>query len=259
MTINNDLCRVLQVGLTVKLLLLFPGLLPGHDFLVKPAKTTAAKGTPLEVSVLLTEIFMQPDRVLPESAVELHAVANGVRTPIPLKADEQAKALVGTLRSPSAKAFILSGHRLASIRSGANRKGAPPAGAGSAGAVKSESFSKALINTSAGDNGYAAIVGDRLEIVPVTNPALVQAGGEMTVQIRFDGKPLKTKVLATYDGFSAEPHKVTRQLDSGEDGTARFQVANPGLWMVRAAQSLEEPAETHSRYVAAATLIFSVE
>ena len=259
MTINNDLCRVLQVGLTVKLLLLYPGLLPGHDFLVKPAKTTAPKGVPVEVSVLLTEIYMQPDRVLPESAVELDAVADGVRTPIPLKADEQAKALVGTLRSPSAKAFILSGHRLASIRSGANRKGAPPAGAGSAGAVKSESFSKVLINAAAGDNGYAAIVGDRLEIVPMTNPSLVQAGGEMTVQIRFDGKPLKTKVLATYDGFSAELHKVAHQLESGEDGTARFQVASPGLWMVRVAQSLEEPAETHSRYVAAATLIFSVE
>lgn len=179
MTINNDLCRVLQVGLTVKLLLLYPGLLPGHDFLVKPAKTTAPKGVPVEVSVLLTEIYMQPDRVLPESAVELAAVADSVRTPIPLKADEQAKALVGTLRVPSAKAFILSGHRLASIRSGANRKGAPPAGAGSAGAVKSESFSKVLINAAAGDNGYAATVGDRLEIVPMTNPALVQAGGEM--------------------------------------------------------------------------------
>ena len=257
MTINNDLCRVLQVGLTVKLLLLYPGLLPGHDFLVKPAKTTAPKGMPVEVSVLLTEIYMQPDRVLPESAVELAAVADGVRTPIPLKADEQAKALVGTLRAPSAKAFILSGHRLASIRSGANRKGAQPAG--SAGAVKSESFSKVLINAAAGDNGYAATVGDRLEIVPMTNPALVQAGGEMAVQIRFDGKPLKTKVLATYDGFSAELHKVAHQLESGEDGTARFQVASPGLWMVRVAQSVEEPSETHSRYVAAATLIFSVK
>ncbi len=259
MTITTDLCRMLHVALTAKFLLVFPGYLLGHDFIVKPSKTTVAEGGSLGAAVLLTELYIQPDRVLPESAVELHAVVDGHKTPVPLKANEEAMALVGTLKAPTSRTFILSGHRLASIRSGVNRKEAPQAGVAAAGPVKSENFSKALINVSAQDNGYAALAGDRLEIVPVTNPALVEAGGEMAVRILFDGQPLKTKLLATYDGFSVEPHKVTHQLESAEDGTAKFPINSPGLWMVRAAQSLEESAQTHSRYSATAVLIFSVK
>jgi len=258
-TITNDLCRILHVALTAKFLLVFPGYLLGHDFIVKPSRTMAAEGESLTTAVLLTELYIRPDRVLPESSVELHVVAGGKKTAIPLKASEEAMALLGSVKAPTSRTFILSGHRLASVRSGANRKGTSQPGGGAAGPVKSENFSKALINVSARDNGYAALSGDRLEIVPVTNPALVKAGGEMAVRILFDGRPVKTNLLATYDGFSAEPHKVAHQLESGADGTAKFSLNSPGLWMVRAAHSLEEPADTHSRYSATAVLIFSVQ
>jgi uncharacterized GH25 family protein len=76
--------------------------------------------------------------------------------------------------------------------------------AGATNPYKIEKFSKALVNVTPADNGFSTVIGDTLEIVPVTNPATVRPGDEMTVRVLFKGQPLTTNVYATYDGFSKE-------------------------------------------------------
>jgi len=52
-----------------------------------------------------------------------------------------------------------------------------------------------LVNGTPADNGFSAVIGDTLEIVPVTNPATIRPGDEMTVRVLFKGQPLTTNVL----------------------------------------------------------------
>jgi uncharacterized GH25 family protein len=59
-----------------------------------------------------------------------------------------------------------------------------------------------LVNVTPADDGLSSVIGDTLEIVPVTNPATVEPGDEMTVRVLFKGQPLATTVYAIYDGFS---------------------------------------------------------
>jgi uncharacterized GH25 family protein len=39
-----------------------------------------------------------------------------------------------------------------------------------------EKFSKALVNVTPADNGFSEVIGDTLEIMPLTNPGDGQAG-----------------------------------------------------------------------------------
>lgn len=66
-------------------------------------------------------------------------------------------------------------------------------------------YAKAIPSTGTnGDNSFLGKpVGQRLEIVPLVNPATVKPGEKFPVQVLVDGKPAKTvKVTATFAGFS---------------------------------------------------------
>ena len=54
-----------------------------------------------------------------------------------------------------------------------------------------------------GDNdGYKKASGQKLEILPESNVMKTRVGEEITLKILLDGKPLKSQVYATYDGFN---------------------------------------------------------
>ena len=123
---------------------------------------------------------------------------------------------------------------------------------------KIEKFPKALVNVTPADNGFSTIIGDTLEIVPVTNPATVRPGGEMTVRVLFKGQPLSTNVSATYDGFSKEENTYAYYTEGHKDGTAKVKITQAGIWMVRVQHTAPEHTEDYDRYVARATLLFEV-
>ena len=60
------------------------------------------------------------------------------------------------------------------------------------------------MNVTPTDNGFSTAIGDKLEIVPLTNPTTIKPGDELTVRVLFKGQPLANNVYATYDGFSKE-------------------------------------------------------
>jgi len=55
------------------------------------------------------------------------------------------------------------------------------------------------------DDGYKKATGQKPEILPESNVMKTRVGEEMTFKILLDGKPLKSPVNATYDGFADTP------------------------------------------------------
>jgi uncharacterized GH25 family protein len=94
--------------------------------------------------------------------------------------------------------------------------------------------------------------------VPLTNPAVVKPGDELTVRVLFKCQPLITNVYATYDGFSKEENTYTYYTEGHKDGTAKEKITQPGIWMVRVQHSAPEHAEDYDRYVVRAVLLFEV-
>ena len=78
------------------------------------------------------------------------------------------------------------------------------------------------------------------ESLPVTNPATVKPGDEMTVRVLFKGQPLTTNVYATYDGFSKEENTYAYYTEGHKDGTAKVKITQPGIWMVRVQHTTPE-------------------
>lgn len=167
----------------------------------------------------------------------------------------------GSVAAPKAGTFMLWGHRLPQIWA-TTPQGFRNVGKRADGMTNVrmyEKFSKALINVAPGDDGFGQVIGDRLKIVPVTNPATARVGQEMQVRILFEGKPLTTRVTATYDGFSPREDTYAYSTEEVKDGVAHIMISKAGLWMVRVEHQLVETKPTHERYVARAVLTFEVK
>src|SRR5207247_2343247 len=152
----------------------------------KPFSTTVEAGERFSVGVLSTRIFMRSQKLEAAKDVRIELCTEGKREPpVPLSRNHIALTIDASAAAPSSPTFIVCAARLAQISSPAN-------GDRAGGSRRIEQFAKALVNLSVGDDGYRAIVGDRLEIVPVTNPAAAKVGDEITFKVLFEGQPLST-------------------------------------------------------------------
>ncbi len=122
-------------------------------------------------------------------------------------------------------------------------------------------FAKAILNVDASqDAGFISKpLGDRLEIVPLENPALLKVGNPFPIQVLFDGKPVKTaEVYAVVEGFSDKEHKAFYGRTDLE-GKISIIPLKDGYWFAKV--SHKSPHEDPSRadeLVLVATLTFSV-
>ncbi|WP_084399860.1 DUF4198 domain-containing protein [Henriciella aquimarina] len=223
-----------------------------HDFIVKPEAGHAEAGETLPVSLIVTEVYLKPGRMPPEDST-LDLITREGTASVVVEADDARGLMAGTVTVPGSGALILHGY---STRSRQNRQ--PEGETGDPGMLKMEWFSKALINPAAGDEIFAKALGDRVEIIPLVNPAGLRPGDRMTVKVLFDGQPVSARLGATFDGFSDEEHGYVVRTESGKDGLASFTVTEPGLWFVRSKVSLDEDTPTHSKYEGAANIVFPV-
>ncbi len=77
-------------------------------------------------------------------------------------------------------------------------------------------------------------VGQKIEIVPLSNPYKLHTGDSVRVQILFEGKPLRDALVsATYAGFTKKADMYAQSFRTNEEGTAIFRLTHPGAWMVR--------------------------
>jgi uncharacterized GH25 family protein len=237
------------------------GTAHAHEFIAKPAAMTVQAGADLQVSGLSSHIFLISQELEAPKDVKVGYYVDGKRSDIAVKPNDKTLAYDGTLTAPSTGTFIVTGARLPQIwaTTPIGLKQVARKTAGASDPYKIEKFSKALVNVTSADNGFSAVIGDTLEIVPLTNPATVRPGDELTVRVLFKGQPLTTNVYATYDGFSKEENTYAYYTEGHKDGTAKVKITNPGVWMVRVQHTAPEHTEDYDRYVARAVLLFEVK
>ena len=253
--------RWLIIAATVAITLA-PSIVGADEFILKPFSTTVEAGQRFSVAVLSTDIFMVSQKLEAAKDVRIELCAeSGREPPVPLSPNHIALTLDARVTAPSSTTFIICASRRAQIESvrpnddDESTKRTP----GVSNSCTIEKFAKALINLSIGDDGYERLVGDRLEIVPITNPAVARAGDKIRFKVLFEGQPLSTPVFATYDRFSDRETTYAYYTQGAKDGTAEVQITHPGLWMVRVATNVSEKAEAHDCYLARAVLVFRVK
>jgi len=232
-----------------------------HEFIAKPGAMTVQPGAELPVAGLSSHVFLISQELEAPKDVKVGFYVDGKRTDIAVKPNQKTLAYDGTVTAPTSATFIVTGVRLPQIwaTTPEGLKQITVKTAGATNSYKIEKFSKALVNVTPADNGFSTVIGDTLEIAPVTNPATVRPGDEMTVEVLFKGQPLTTNIYATYDGFSKEENTYAYYTEGHKDGTAKVKITQPGIWMVRVQHSVPEHSEDYDRYVVRAVLLFEVK
>ena len=183
----------------------------------------------------------------------LLAIERDKSSPVDLKENHSLETLDGVVNVNRKGTAVLVGHLQEPIETvkaeGSNRT------------LKSkrEQFAKGLIGVSGDDDGYKKASGQKLEIVPESNVMKTRVGEEVTLKILLDGKPLKSQVYATYDGFSRRSTTFASATESLDDGIAYVKVTSPGVWMVRVEKRIEANARDFELLSLKATLVFSVQ
>jgi uncharacterized GH25 family protein len=252
--------REFSRGLALTVALGVSGAAHAHEFIAKPGAMTVQAGAELQVAGLSSHIFLISQELEAAKDVKIGFYADGKRTDITVRPNERTPAYEGTLTAPSSGTFIVTGVRLPQIwaTTSDGLKQVAKKSPGASNPYKIEKFAKALVNVTPTDNGFSTAIGDKLEIVPLTNPTTIKPGDELTVRVLFKGQPLANNVYATYDGFSKEENTYAYYTEGHKDGTAKVKITQPGIWMVRVQHSVPEPSEDYDRCVARAVLLLSI-
>src|SRR5580765_5487133 len=187
------------------------------------------------------------------ASYSLLAIERDKSSPVDLKENHSLETLDGVVNVNRKGTAVLVGHIQEPIElvkaEGSNRSLK----------IKREKFAKGLIGVSGDDDGYKKASGQKLEIVPESNVMKTRVGEEVTLKILLDGKPLKSQVYATYDGFSRRATTFASATESLEDGIAYVKVTSPGVWMVRVEKHIEANARDFELLSLKAFLVFSVQ
>jgi len=216
-----------------------------HTFLVKPEQS----GNQLSIAVLMTEKLFEGERLLKSSDVSLRVLDAEGQKELTLHTDEATKALVGELPLPagSALAAARSAPRYRAIEKG--QQSDDPAKT-----LRIEAFAKALINPQAPGEAFALRVGDRLELVPLDNPAQLNPGDTLRVEVLFDGQPLANARVAA---MAPQHDRLVAHADA--KGIASLQLPAAGLWVVRSGHHSDEADARSVRYEASASLLLAID
>lgn len=234
--------------LLAALIWMLPVAATAHEFVVKPDVTQAEAGETVAVSVMVTEVYMRPDRMPPPTTtLWLHKGAEA--TPIQLSADRETNVYRARPSAPGPEPFILLGHAI-------HDRDPATKGPNLGKRLRTESFSKALINTG---TEHTQPLGTRLEIVPMADPAGLAVGSTLPVKILFDGKPIPARLQATWDGKTDEEHGYAVRMESDAQGLAPVPLSAPGLWILRTKHTTDETGAQYDIYEATANLVLRVE
>ena len=232
-----------------------------HEFIIKPVKMTVNRGETLPFSVISAHIFMVSEEAEAVDTVSVSLVSGTEETPVQVMANDRLLTLDGAVPVLKEGTAILSGHRKGIIwtQTTSGWKQAPKSACkGVVASGKYEKFCKTLITSGHPDSGYAKVLGQTLEIVPVTDPASVSVGDEMTVKILYKGKPLATEVFATYDGFSGDPNTYAYYSKSNAKGLVHVKMTHDGTWMIRVENKQSDKTAEYDASVVRAVLVFRV-
>jgi uncharacterized GH25 family protein len=256
-TTRRTLCSVVALASSLMTSPIF-----AHEFIVKPSAFSAKAGEAVAATVYSTHTFIKGEEIEDAAVTRAFVVSDGKRTPISLQPDQAKLVYAGTMQVQGDKPIVVSGHRtaimLATTPEGSKRgtrKDFP-----NARLVRAiEKFSKAFVNANDSDDAWSKPIGDRLEIMVKKSPASIKAGGEVPVQVLYDGKPIATKLYATYDGFSSRSMTFAFYAEMEETETGYVRITHPGTWIIRAEHIDDTKTDEIDRYVARAVVVLDVK
>lgn len=234
-----------------------------HEFLVKPVKLTVQKGEVVPFSVISSHVMMVSEEVEPQEHVKLALVEGKSSTALSVTPNPMLFTLDGQLKAKREGTAILAGHREGVVWTQTTKGWKAASMKGLDGVIQSnkyEKFCKTLLTVEHGDDGWKQVLGQKLEIVPLSDPTMARPGDELGFKVLLDGKPVTTNgVLATYDGFSYETMAFAYSGEPRDDGSVWVKVTAPGVWMVRVEHKINQPTEDYNGHVIRSVLIFEVQ
>lgn len=233
--------------------LLLAGTCLGHDFWIRPSTMRPARDTVIGATLLVGDHFPGDPYPRKESGIESFTVTgpDGQSAPV---VGREAKSPAGLMRFGSDGLWVVAyrGKRnhveLESAKfegylkdKGLEKVSESRAKAGESEKPGREVFSrcaKSLVIVGEPDQassrgGFDRVIGQRLELVPRTDPTLVSAGGSVSVKLLFEGKPLSGALVIARCEQDDTVHASGR---TDADGAVTLEVARGGVWMVTAVE-----------------------
>lgn len=234
-----------------------------HEFIIKPVQLTTEKDHVLPFSIVSAHVFMISEEMEPINEVETTLIQDGKTTEIKLAENEMLMTLDGQVTPVSDGTAILAGHRNGMIWTQTTQGWKQQSKKGLKGVISSgkyEKFCKTLITVGQPDGSYNKILGQKLEIVPMSDPTQAKVGDEIEFQTLFDGKPVAVEnMLATYDGFSANANTYAYFTEPYGNGLTKVKITAPGTWMVRVQHKNDDPTADYNSHVIRSVLVFEVK
>jgi uncharacterized GH25 family protein len=207
-----------------------------HEIVAKPGASEATVGKGVPFAVHSAHIFIESEELETPADVKAFVFIDGKAADVPVAANEKTLTFDGAATFAKPGAGLILVHRLPQVWSltpEGMKKGTKKALPGATKSFLYEKFAKTIVPVAGSTAGFDAVVGQRLELVPATDPAKVKVGEEMSVKVLYDGKPTPATVLATYDGFTKTPNTYAYYTETDDAGVAKVKITHAGLWMVR--------------------------
>lgn len=227
-----------RTGLAVLGALLIAGNAAAHYTFIMPQKFRLAPGEALAVGYHSADGFPESSRA-PKSIEGAFVIAGGRRTPITNMTPDENR-LVATVPAPSGH-IILTGMRPAvteSMSSGSFTNYLEEEGlqhvldarakngeTDKPGRERYSMFLKSILLAGAPDEGYKAIVGSPIEIVPEKDPYQIEAGEALPVRVLLRDKPASGLEI-----YAATPGQTNKSVGK-TDAEGRLSVpVTRGAW-----------------------------
>jgi uncharacterized GH25 family protein len=115
--------------------------------------------------------------------------------------------------------------------------------AGTAGAPGRERYRRSIKSLilvgSAPDATFARRTGQRLEIVPLTDPYRLRPGGPISLEVHFEGRPLANALVKFWNRRANGLIVLEQRTDA--QGRANFLADRPGIWMASVVHMIPAP------------------
>lgn len=250
---------VAMATITISSVFTLPTITMAHETAIVPQlEGPYTVGQSVPFNMVATHTFPFSDEL--EDAASVAASFEGIA--ITLSPNQASQAYQGSATLEKAGAAIIRGHRLAELWSNTPRgwlKGGRNEHKNAVATYKYEKFAKTIVPVDGKTQGFDAVVGDKLEIIPVDNILTAKVGDEVRVRFEFDGKPITpARVTASYAGFSKQENTWAFMTEPSSD-TALIKLHHAGLWIIRIEHTDHAMADTHSAHNLRATLVFPVQ
>ena len=242
--------------------LLAAGPALAHETVVKPEAEAAAPGKALPFGVHSAHVFIESEELEAAPDVKAFVFEAGKSVETALTANEKDLTYDGEAVFAKPGTGIVYVHRLpptCRLTPAGRKKGTKKELPGATKSNRYEKFAKGLVAVGGQTAGFDALVGARLELVPLADPAKAKVGEDLPVKVLLDGQPMPATVLATYDGFTKTPNTYAYYTETDDSGVAKVRLTHAGLWLVRTEAKVKPADGSADQEVLRSTLTFFVK